>query len=98
MSHLGKSESRSILASSFRIAFLVSGNFFLVDRTAQFHDGVDTFPGHTLTVNGLGVHLRQKIRHLTRVEVGKDRVHRPTPFDDPEHNLEECIINEQFLV
>lgn len=38
-----------------------------------------------------------EVRHPVRVEVGEDRDHRLTLLYDPDHSLEERILNEQFL-
>ncbi|MBL6958265.1 MAG: NAD kinase [Rhodospirillales bacterium] len=39
-----------------------------------------------------------EVRRVTRVEVREDRTQAPVLLFDPEHNLEERIVKEQFLV
>jgi len=38
-----------------------------------------------------------EVRDVSRVEVREDRAHRMRMLFDPEHNLEERILNEQFI-
>lgn len=45
----------------------------------------------------LAVADSKEVRHPVRVEVVEDRGHTLTLLYDPEHNLEERILNEQFL-
>lgn len=44
----------------------------------------------------LGVADSLEVRNAVRVEVRESRSHQLTLLYDPQHNLEERIINEQF--